>query len=218
MIELKPKFEEGYYSGLFSWEDLSSLINIRPLMTAERVYVYAPEDMKFTWTNDGWALDHNCYPPTLLRELMEKYVCYFCDMSRCTEKINAFAKEVEDTYQQHVDAHIYMCRNMDIEHPFGIHFDISDNIIIQCEGKTNFKVWNEIDNSLKLYESEKNVNMTMNNDPILDVEMKSGDAIWIPKYYPHLATSRTKRLSVSFPFSKTLQKKDRDRNWVTFDD
>ena len=40
-------------------------------MTAERVYVYAPEDMKFTWTNDGWALDHNCYPPTLLRELME---------------------------------------------------------------------------------------------------------------------------------------------------
>ena len=98
MTELKPKFEEGYYSGLFSWEDLSSLINIRPLMTAERVYVYAPEDMKFTWTNDGWALDHNCYPPTLLRELMEKYVCYFCDMSRCTEKINAFAKEVEDTH------------------------------------------------------------------------------------------------------------------------
>ena len=83
--------------------------------------------------------------------------------------------------------------------------DRSDNVIVQCEGTTNFKVWNEVD---------KNVdrsNMNISDNPILDVDMNSGDAIWIPKYYPHLATSATPRMSVSFPISgDNLQ----ERDWV----
>ena len=51
------------------------------------------------------------------------------------------------------------------------------------------------------------------SSPILDVDMKPGDAIWIPEYYPHLATSKTRRLSVSFPLSmNSMQFEDRD--WV----
>ena len=50
--------------------------------------------------------------------------------------------------------------------------------------------------------------------------MKPGDAIWIPKHYPHLATSKTKRLSVSFPMAPNdfLNPDDgwvqEDRSWV----
>ena len=55
--------------------------------------------------------------------------------------------------------------------------------------------------------------------PILDVIMEVGDAIWIPRYYPHQAISLTPRLSVSFPFNDTenTAHKDHfeDRNWVT---
>ena len=32
------------------------------------------------------------------------------------------AKNLEDEYNQYVDAHIYICRNLKSVHPFGIHF------------------------------------------------------------------------------------------------
>ena len=151
---------------------------------------------------------------------MEEHICYLKDMSRCTEKVNAFSKKVEDIYQQEVDAHIYMCRNIDRIHPFGIHFDWSHNVIVQCEGQTNFKVWDEIEPSKakEMLNTHKSTLLTLSSDPILDVEMKPGDAIWIPRFYPHLATSRTKRLSISFAFNKKLDRITEDRNWVTFDD
>ena len=48
--------------------------------------------------------------------------------------------------------------------------------------------------------------------------MKPGDAIWIPRYYPHLATSHTKRLSVSFPFNREIDSTRReDRHWIKYD-
>ena len=41
--------------------------------------------------------------------------------------------------------------------------------------------------------------------------MRPGDAIWIPKYYPHLATSKTQRMSVSFPLKYGLKQ---PREWI----
>ena len=66
-------------------------------------------------------------------------------MSRCNRKINDFAKSIEEEYNKPTDAHIYMCKNVEAVHPFGIHFDNSDNVIVQCEGETNFKVWDIIE-------------------------------------------------------------------------
>ena len=52
-------------------------------------------------------------------------------------------------------------------------------------------------------------------EPVLDVDMEPGDAIWIPRYFPHLATSKTKRLSISFPISHVpIKYGSEDREWV----
>ena len=201
---MKPKYKKSAFKSLFTWKNLETLINIRPLMSLERVVIPAVHQ-SFRWNYDNWMINPQTYPAKLLRELIEDNVCYFQDMSRYTEELNSFASSLEDEYNESVDAHIYVCRNTKIKHPFGIHFDQSDNVIVQCEGTTNFKVWNEVD---------KNVdrsNMNISDNPILDVDMNSGDAIWIPKYYPHLATSATPRMSVSFPISgDNLQ----ERDWV----
>ena len=143
-------------------------------------------------------------------------VIYFSDMSRSTKNINDFASFLEDQYERHIDAHIYVCRDPNIEHPFAAHFDMQHNVIVQCEGKTNFKVWKEVED----HSIEKQIQLDMSNEePILDVIMEVGDAIWIPRYYPHQAISLTPRLSVSFPFNDTenTAHKDHfeDRNWVT---
>ena len=213
LSSIKPKYVEGHLHNLLSWEELANLINIRPLMTNDRVKLLDPESRKFKWMSPGWNHDPNCYPPSLIRDLLEEVVIYFTDMSRATEKINDFARSIENTYQRNTDAHIYVCRNPEIEHPFGAHFDISHNIIVQCEGETKFKVWNEVED----YTVEKRTKMNIKENPILDVIMKPGDAIWIPAYYPHQAISLTSRMSVSFPFTQKglLSIANEDRRWIT---
>ncbi len=34
---MQPKFKKNYYRNLLTWKELVALINIRPLMTADRV-------------------------------------------------------------------------------------------------------------------------------------------------------------------------------------
>ena len=201
---MKPDFKRGYCRRLFSWKELEYLINIRPLLYTKRVYILGSDE--YRWTSSSWAKEVNCYPPFLFRDAMENYVCYLTDMSRCTKRINDFAKKLEDVWNASADAHIYMCLNPKLEHPFGIHFDTNPNVIVQCEGKTNFKVWD------KVPPQEQRTMLNPQSSPILDVDMKPGDVIWIPEYYPHLATSKTSRLSVSFPLGSAIGFED--RTWV----
>ena len=213
---MKPYFKRGYSRNLLRWKELSVLINIRPLMSSgsidpkhNRVRINGSEE-RFTWNNSIWSIDPNCFPSSLLKELMERYVCSFVDMSRSTKKINDFAKKLEEEYNLSADAHIYTCRNPKLGHPFGIHYDYADNVIVQCEGRTNFKVWEEVKPD---YEGEgvANVNLTIIDPPLIDVDMKPGDVIWIPRYCPHFASSKTSRMSVSFPLKPGPKQ---PREWV----
>lgn len=209
-------YVENYCPNLLTWKEFADLINIRPLLTQERVKLLDPKKRIFKWFTHGWMKDVNTYPPSLIRALLDEIVIYFTDMSRSTKNINDFASFLEDQYERHIDAHIYVCRDPNIEHPFAAHFDMQHNVIVQCEGKTNFKVWKEVED----HSIEKQIQLDMSNEkPILDVIMEVGDAIWIPRYYPHQAISLTPRLSVSFPFNDTenTAHKDHfeDRNWVT---
>jgi len=210
---VEPKYIKQYFNNLLNWNELENLINIRPLMTTKRVQLLNMNE-SFEWMNSIWTSDPNCIPPSLIRSLLDEIVIYFVDMSRATKRINDFARTIEDEYGRQVDAHIYVCRNLNIEHPFGAHFDFSDNVIVQCEGITNFKVWDEVKN---VREDSINSKLQIDDEPILDVDMESGDTIWIPKHFPHLATSLTPRLSVSFPISSVANISDvrEDRNWIT---
>ena len=219
---MKPQFKRRYYfpRKLLTWKDLTSLINLRPLMTAERIRGTVGG---LTWNNHPWALDPNCYPPTLLKDLMDKNLIFFRDMSRCTKKVNAFAERLEREYDQPVDAHLYVDRCIASKHPFGIHFDWCDNVIVQCEGITNFKVWDEMQGlSREIWGEGTRGQLTIDKcpplgkKPLLDVDMRPGDVIWIPKNHPHLATSKTIRLSVSFPLSMPPEggKMFQERKWI----
>ena len=138
---MKPYFKKNYCPNLFTWKEFEYLLNIRPLMTNRRVRILSP--VSYKWDNAASSLDKNCYPPSLLQDLLEKYNCYFIDMSRATEKINNFSRDIDNTFKKQCDAHVYMCRNPNLNHPFGVHYDLVPNIIIQCEGQTRFKVWDK---------------------------------------------------------------------------
>ena len=196
---------------------MANIINTRPLMNDKRVKLLG-NTRRYEWLCTKWTKDPNSFPPSLIKKLLDNIMIYFVDMSRATEKINDFAKHLEDDYGKQTDAHIYVCRNLEIKHHFGVHYDFNHNLIVQCEGKTNFKVWDEVKNvDRNLKGIGINTRLEMEVEPIMDVDMESGDAIWIPKHFPHLATSLTPRLSVSFPLAQCTDVNTvrEDRNWIT---
>ena len=211
------KFKKNYKPDLLSWNEMANIINTRPLMNDKRVKLLG-NTRKYKWVCTKWAKDLNCFPPSLIKKILDDIMIYFVDMSRATEKINDFAKQIEDDYGKQTDAHIYVCRNLKIKHHFGVHYDFNHNLIVQCEGKTNFKVWDEVKNvDRNLKGIGINTRLEMEVEPIMDVDMESGDAIWIPKHFPHLATSLTPRLSVSFPLGECTDVNTvrEDRTWIT---
>ena len=211
------KFKKNYKPDLLSWNEMANIINTRPLMNDKRVKLLG-NTRRYEWLCSKWTKDPNCFPPSLIKKLLDNIMIYFVDMSRATEKINDFAKHIEDDYGKQTDAHIYVCRNLEIKHHFGVHYDFNHNLIVQCEGKTNFKVWDEVKNvDRNLKGIGINTRLEMEVEPIMDVDMESGDAIWIPKHFPHLATSLTPRLSVSFPLSEYSDTNliREDRTWIT---
>ena len=211
------KFKKNYKPDLLSWNEMANIINTRPLMNDKRVKLLG-NNKRYEWLCSKWTKDSNCFPPSLIKKLLDNIMIYFVDMSRATEKINDFAKHIEDDYGKQTDAHIYVCRNLKIKHHFGVHYDFNHNLIVQCEGKTNFKVWDEVkDVDRNLKGIGINTRLEMEVEPIMDVDMESGDAIWIPKHFPHLATSLTPRLSVSFPLSEYSDTNliREDRTWIT---
>ena len=211
------KFKKNYKPDLLSWNEMANIINTRPLMNDKRVKLLG-NNKRYEWLCSKWTKDSNCFPPSLIKKLLDNIMIYFVDMSRATEKINDFAKHIEDDYGKQTDAHIYVCRNLKIKHHFGVHYDFNHNLIVQCEGKTNFKVWDEVKNvDRNLKGIGINTRLEMEVEPIMDVDMESGDAIWIPKHFPHLATSLTHRLSVSFPLSEYSDTNliREDRTWIT---
>jgi len=205
-----PVLKRGDCKNLLTREELSVIFNTRPLITTGRFVVLGGGEVE--WPHDYWTTDINTWPPSLSKKMLENYVCYLRDASRFTKKLNEKAKQLEEIYQCQADAHIYICLNPETAHPFGIHWDNADNYIVQCEGKTRFKVWPKLENR----DVNKQGNLKINEKVLIDEVLSPGDTITIPKYYPHLAISQTKRFSVSFPMVQTNDPScKQDRTWIS---
>lgn len=190
--KFEPRFVKNYCKNLLSWEDIERIINTRPLITNERFSSFCGK--QYNWNNDVWTTEPNSFPPSVTKQCINNGVSVIVDSSRFDRRLNDFCKNLEETYGRPTDSHIYMCKNIHEEHPFGIHFDYNHNVIVQCEGQSHFNVWNEV-----IDKEQNNTKMNIIDKPILDVIMSPGDAIWIPAFYPHLVSSKTNRMSVSFP-------------------
>ena len=202
-------YTKNHYPDLLTKEELENILNITPLMTVERFKALTNEE--FSWDHNAWVLDEQTIPPPIVRYLIDHYTCYLRDCTRLTKNLNKVAKELEELYHVQADAHIYINKNPKVEHPFGIHFDKSSNLIVQCVGVTNFKVWTkEVEDK-----DGKNVQMEPEEAPGLDIDLEPGDSLYIPAYMPHLATSKTPRFSVSFPMTQPHEFEFKsERSWI----
>ncbi|BCU95748.1 MAG: hypothetical protein CM15mV10_1270 [uncultured marine virus] len=122
----------------------------------------------YEWNLDTWSTQDSV-PASVIKEVLETGFLYIKEASRFTRKINELAKEIEKEYGYQTDAHIYATLNPDLPHPLGAHIDDNDNVIVKCEGATNWKVWDKMD---VIPDSRKDwVNLDLDKPPALDVTL-----------------------------------------------
>jgi hypothetical protein len=210
ILEGKPFYVEDAVSNIFSWKELESLINLSPFLNDLRFHIL--NDKKYEWGRHWWKTDNSAYPTSIVKEEIKHHVCYIQDASRASKNINTIASELETLTGLPTDAHIFFSLTTKENEGLGIHNDISNNFIVQIEGETNFKVWDII-----AEEGIHNIK-TIDKKPMIEVILKKGDVIYIPKKYWHHAISVTKRLSVSFPMSYTEENIFESREWINLND
>ena len=231
---MEPAYKKNYMPNLFSWKDLEHFINTGVYLNFDKHFRYGfsdvKEDFQLNWNISPWHLEDNEIPISKFKEFIDTLsVFYFMDCSRVKKEFNAFCAELEELEGRPFDTHIFVhYKNLEKPHPFGCHYDCQSNVIVQCEGSTHWRVYPKVEHDESLTNREiaqliadrklPNTKMTPTEDPIIDVILEPGDAIWIPQFYPHHAISKEKRISISFAGYKDLMSNKsfyRDRKWIT---
>lgn len=212
--DFEPFYKQGLTTNLFSWTELERLLNLRPFTNKKRFT--SVDDLSREWVithrtkfNSAWLTDYDSYPPEVIKYFINNSVCYLRDCSRVNEKINSICAELERLTLHPSDAHIYFCLTDNLGSGFGPHWDNQHNLIIQVEGETHFRIWGKTTewNRFRVNEPKES--------PLIDVVMKPGDSVFVPAHYVHCATSLMKRLSVSFPLTKSDKDLHQSRDWIT---
>ena len=204
--QVKPAFFKSAFEKLFTWQELETLLNLRPFVNAERCKIM--NDKAYTWERQSWMTELNSFPPSLLDAEIRQNHCYLQDASRVNEKVNAFCGELETVFPRGaVDAHIYYNLGENLNGGFGIHWDGSHNLIVQMEGETHFQIWDENVVGDRIVQF-------LNDKPVIDVVMQPGDAVFVPMNVYHQALSLSKRMSISFPVSMNNVTANQDRHWI----
>jgi hypothetical protein len=192
-----PFVERNVLHNLFSWNELESLLNLRPFVNSARLHILS--NVEYKWSSSIWLTDINTYPPNLLNEEIKKYVCYIQDCSRVNKNINDICSILENHCKWPADAHIFFSykeAHTDLT-GFGIHKDEQPNLITCVDGKIQAKIWSE----------------NKNGEPVIDTILNKGDVVYIPNNVYHQIIPLTKRISISFPMNinHTLTQ---ERDWI----
>jgi hypothetical protein len=190
----------------YGWEDLNNLLNLRPFWTTDRLRIIAPPSFQRKWPNRDWIKNINTWPPNIMNEVISKYPCHVRDCTRISKNVNIFCSEVESRLKTSLDMHIFFSLTNKKEKGLGVHSDDHDVFVVQIEGESRVKLWNEkLDN--------KNLKEEPKNKPLYDIILKKNDVILLAKEHIHYLTYTGKRMSFSF-LIKRNNPNPQERDWI----
>lgn len=209
ILQNKPCYFPNAFEKIFSWNELENILNLRPFINLKRFSVLSNEN--YRWENQVWLSDPTSFPPSLLQNILKTHHCNIVDCSRINETVNNICAELENIFENSaVDAHIYFTVANILNGGFKTHWDYSHNLIIQVEGNTRFLLWDHFSNEVLNHKPANSLSV----QPMYDVVLSPGDAVFVPLRSYHRAISKTKRLSISFPISIKNEHMKQDRNWI----
>lgn len=207
-----PVVMKNVFDNVLSIEQFENLLNLTPFTSVQR---FSPtfDTPEYTWSVPDWSSGTNHWPNSLVDHLINNGICYMRDCSRVNPSVNNICKILEQTTNRPVDAHIYFSKSENDNKGFGIHKDDSHNLIIQVQGKTDWKV------GTKSYKGiPGNIDKFLDDDTLtINEVLEPGDVIFVPAHIYHSARSLSKRISISFPIpEETDTFCFEERTWINW--
>ena len=145
----------------------------------------------------------------MIENFLEESTCFMPDCSRASEKLNYICAMIETLVGVPTDVHLYFSRYKTAPNYFGIHKDVTHNLIVQLEGTTKWTC-----GSRPYFGAEVNVERYYDDDSVIEETLEPGDCIFIPAFVFHRPESITKRISASFPMPAIAGTNFERRKWL----
>lgn len=175
------------FSNLFSWSKLNDLLNY-----SGNSYPYLRIVDHKTPIHEDLLLDKKVLSEKLVRKIDPKKVVDYCKKGATLvfDKSELFDKEIKCLVQdlifeigEKVQANLY-CSWTDHQ-GFDLHYDTHEVILLQVEGCKKWKVYSDIRKFPIKYQIEDSIKPTADEVPCLDIELKAGEVLYIPRGHYH---------------------------------
>jgi hypothetical protein len=206
---------KNVFDNVLPIDNFVNLLNLKPFTNTKRMLLCHDHGTSYGWPADGWNTDPSSIPSDIVQKMIDKGMCYFCDASRASKKINSICHAIEQETLRICDCHIYFAKSSSHVNSFGIHKDYQHNLIVQTHGKTKWKVGTKLYKDFNTH--PQNINEFYADDILsVDLVLDEGDAVFIPAFIYHQSESNiTKRISCSFAINTLYpETKPPSRNWV----
>lgn len=183
-------------SKYLSWDDVEYCLNFPSKYTFECISYQTQTKINYSQIKPFW--NHRYVPNK--RELFDivrdGHTLTIANYGEHKENVNSLCKSLEDVFSVTADIHVY-CGYATQTKSFKIHCDYPANFIVQCEGTTNWKVYNNKLSNLLVLNPLHRIIEHDELEVLIDVDLKPGDVLYIPSRHYHCATPSEKRLSMS---------------------
>ena len=197
---------------IISWKEVENYLNNPYFYGKHQIFIIEDEIVK--------PLEEKIYPWSDVsrfssREIFE-YInsgkAFYCsNFNKFNNKCNSLSAEVyENIPDINLDFHLYGGLKKSAE-SFSIHRDTANNIILQIDGESHWKVYNA-DSSIE----ERNLSSDDRLQLLIDYTLKPGDLLYIPTGNYHKCCPLSKRLSISICFINKEKNRFIDTNWYYF--
>lgn len=205
-----PSVEE-----LLTWDDVEKCVNNPALYNFEMI---GKDNIKIEipMHKKAWVFSKPVQDKAFMVDHINKGNGFvIMDYGFYSEKTNELLKVFETIYDVNAAIHVY--GGLDDSKSFWIHEDYPSNFIIQAEGKTRWRVYNNRISSMYRTGTMNHKLTHADLDLAIDVILEPGDALYIPSRAYHIAEPIGKRLSMSIPCWTRLPTDDpreaNDRNY-----
>ena len=172
----------GYYSGLFSLNSVDELVGLHSFQPGGIRYLpceRAVDPIPFSLSEDGFADSADVY-----KKYHQGASLFFHGIHKYRKPIAQLCRSLTRFFRMPSGATAVVS-------PPGIHsspthFDLTNNFLIQVEGSKRYRIYESFE-ALPIARQEKPhlVSPDLLGDPLYDIELRSGDVLFIPRGFVH---------------------------------